>query len=99
LKPLHEMKAVELKNEEDDDDEATNERLQKLFNVMSDLSQQIESGLSQQSQEQPQQQDCAIDFLRVLVDLTDDVQTVENLFDFAFLIKVISPIISMPYLN
>jgi len=96
------MKAVELKNEEDDDDEATNERLQKLFNVMSDLSQQIESGLSQQSQqsqEQEQQQDCAIDFLRVLVDLTDDVQTVENLFDFAFLIKVIRPIISMPYLN
>lgn len=98
--PAEQTKATEMKHEDDDDDEATNERLQNLYNVLIDLTKQIETNNMSQFQSQSQTQgapaqaqapeeppECGIKFLNVLVDLEDNVQTVENLFDFSFLIK------------
>jgi hypothetical protein len=64
--------------EEDDDEEeneATNERIHTLLHYLDDNTSNKKSGFNR------------VDLMRTLVDPQDSVQSVENFFDFAFLIK------------
>lgn len=73
-------KADVLENKIGDDkiDEATNKRVQRLLEYLHDLENSNQSVQNGQN----------IDLLKLLVDPIDPLQTIENFFDFSFLIKV-----------
>jgi hypothetical protein len=60
--------------DQDEEDESTNERLNRLREAISDS---VKNGHPQ------------IDLLNLLIDKEDVVQTIENFFDFSFVVKVI----------
>ena len=70
--------AIINRNEDGDCDEATNERYKKLLDVSETMSSSGGKG---------EDVDRTYNLLSVLVNRDDNVQTVENLFDFAFAIK------------
>lgn len=65
------QKAETIENEDNEDDEATNQRVSHLFKHISKKHEKF-------------------NVLDLLIDSQDPVQTVENFFDFSFLIKVSS---------
>ncbi len=76
LAGLSAEKPEEMEQGEDDADEATNERLKKLLDVI------METTLENEDERH------TLDLLKLLVDPADNVQTIENFFDYAFLVKV-----------
>lgn len=68
------MKAKMVYQDDDDEkeQEATNERVQKLIQVVKDLSKE----------------NASFDVLQTLIDPMDPIQSIENMFDFSFLVKV-----------
>eukprot|EP00595_Chromulina_sp_UTEXLB2642_P002183 CAMPEP_0196767474 /NCGR_PEP_ID=MMETSP1095-20130614/41544_1 /TAXON_ID=96789 ORGANISM="Chromulina nebulosa, Strain UTEXLB2642" /NCGR_SAMPLE_ID=MMETSP1095 /ASSEMBLY_ACC=CAM_ASM_000446 /LENGTH=117 /DNA_ID=CAMNT_0042135829 /DNA_START=1 /DNA_END=350 /DNA_ORIENTATION=+ len=75
--------AATLKYDENDEKEATTTRKLKLKQIVTNMTNtfntQVESG------ERPKEG--GIDLVRLLIDPHDPVQTIENVFDFSFLIK------------
>jgi hypothetical protein len=78
----------EIFQEDQDGDEATNERLKVLYDLFATKITNTAKG----GKEYP-----VFDMLRLLVDPSDRVQTIENFFDFSFLIKVIETILIVFY--
>lgn len=59
-----------------------------LYTIVEDLSNEIRLSQTQLSQDEPPAaEESFVDLLQLLVDPSDDIQTVENFFDFSFLIK------------
>jgi Nse4 C-terminal len=85
---LEETQADQIEQAEEDEDEATNERVGQLQKTILTLSNR-DSSSSSSSSSQSTTGDVGepVDMIRLLVDPKDLVQTVENLFDFTFLIK------------
>jgi hypothetical protein len=69
----------EISQDDKDGDEATNERLKVLHRL---IMKEMPSDGDEQQEQLP------FDLLKLLVDPADNVQTIENFFDFSFLIKV-----------
>lgn len=77
-------------NGEEELNEATNVRVQNLLTKVRDLTYRRNSNKRKRSQEDDDEasgDEVGFDLLELLVDPVDDVQTIENFFDFSFLIK------------
>lgn len=74
---------------DDDKNEATNERVKNLITIVRALTDEInDQRNTESSPSNLSDNDVGFDLLKLLVDPVDDVQTIENFFDFSFLIKV-----------
>lgn len=80
-----EIQPEELIQTAEEDDEATNERIQTQSNLIMKLC--YPEFKAKKKNDKPAQASKSFDLLQTLVDPQDPVQTVENLFDFAFMIK------------
>jgi hypothetical protein len=89
--------------ENDDKNEATNQRVKRLLSCVRDFTDDVynkKDGKIRRKTSQDEEghkdfdvmtaneNEVGFDLLKLLVDPTDDVQTIENFFDFSFLIKV-----------
>ena len=83
---------VQQSNEGKDDNaneinEATNDRIHRLYNVMRQEQQRAKPPSSPEDEEEEESGVPQCDLLQLLVNPKDNIQTVENFFDFSFLIK------------
>ena len=77
---LTQAESVEQNDETDKSNEATNERIKKLQRT-------IEKATGYDSKVASEMTTQTVDLLQLLVDTRDKVQTIENFFDFAFLLQ------------
>jgi hypothetical protein len=85
--PVEKPKEI-IQTGDEDKNEATNERVKKLISVVRNLTDESNEHKSSSSPSAGGGGEIGFDLLSLLVDPVDDVQTIENFFDFSFLIKV-----------